>query len=335
MVGFVLAMVLSITTHNLAYIEHNIFDEYDIEVINWHADSSLTLSSQISEYSHLLLSTSVVAGFTTESMDFVINKETGEVKPSSHNGFSIILSNQFALNASLFQVNYYSSNSELEYILKPDEGYMEAYTSVIIDNRDLTLRSPFNFDNLFPLHIAFAEDIANKTELADITSVDINQFAANLPEGSPYWELYHVYADGTLMEFKIMGTLMILRIIHLDHWSTSPNGGSMGPIWQDVVYPTFICEMKGDDILPTYAAAINAMILDPNQEVALEELIEELGAIQEDRGLIGTLAMTGGMILIMLGSAAINFQMGLIDGITNLWWLDNKLSGTTPWNPTD
>lgn len=76
------------------------------------------------------------------------------------------------------------------------------------------------------------------------------------------------------------------------------------------------------------------MILGPNQEADLEKIIIKLGELQTERGILASIGLTAGMALIMLGAGAINFNLNILGSIQNLWWeMDNRLMGSTPWNP--
>jgi hypothetical protein len=87
----------------------------------------------------------------------------------------------------------------------------------------------------------------------------------NSSKGDLYWEIKHIYTDGTLLEFSVINTTMILRIIQLDLYNfyLDENGypsGTTGGIASNVVYPTYISEITNGEILPYYVEAINDFI---------------------------------------------------------------------------
>jgi hypothetical protein len=258
--GLLIALLLTQTSYHLVTPRHNVFNEFDHGPINWNVSSSLQLAEKMNENSGNLLRVKVSVGKVLDTTGHIINIETGEIS-QVNNFFSWTSEPYFIYNTSGIDVIYISSKTELQHLIAPVDGkyYTEIFGPVPNNNKETTSNM------LIDLHQEFTLDISLFTNLVNLTSVDIQNLTLNSTKGDLYWEIIHIYTDGTLLEFRVINTTMILRIIQLDHYNfyLDENGypsGTTSGIPSDVVYPTYISEITNEDILPYYVEAINKFI---------------------------------------------------------------------------
>lgn len=270
--AFLMALLVS-STALLVYRNYNndifpftnseIKGEDGFEEIQWQFDSGLSLSNQLTEEINKLMFVKIDVGYRIEN-------PTGGFHLHSIEGINY---NVTDIEAWLYDDEVIGEEGKIGEIQRPVAGSWRMWIHSSIENRsvdpencpdDLFCGPPMivlnETQNMNDLYASFTQDIANIGNFLNVTSNGTEEVAfLNSKIEVLYWQITHVYRDGSFMKFYIFDDIMIIRYTPLEIYLINEGGVTVGPSYNNANSVSFKVTIKGA-IMPNYINGINSLL---------------------------------------------------------------------------